>query len=369
MVHMADRRTILKTAGVAGLSATLAGCSSIIEGNSETASSGDGSNLDELPEMEISYAHSGNTDIGNHQHRAAVTFKNHIESRTDGNFTVNISPGGELGSLVDVTEQNIDGTIEVVGSTAEGHLAPFYPNINVYAMPYAFRNEEVANYVFDKEFGTQLWEDFRDKTGLRMLTWYDNGGFRCFSTGDTAIRSMDDFDGLTFRTMQIEAHQELVRQLGASPEPIDWGELYQALDQGVVDGQENSVPTFISGKFEEVQDHLLLDNHVFTMNFIHCNDGWFQELPAGYQEIVRQAGYLATKDARMVNRVRRSTGVEYVESQGVEVHDPPQEFVDEMAEATQEPVREIIEEQMDDPGMIDDMLDAIERAEEDLGYV
>jgi C4-dicarboxylate-binding protein DctP len=366
---MVDRRTVLKTAGVAGLSATLAGCSAILEDDGGSTSGESAGDLGELPEMEITYAHSGNTDISNHQHRAAVTFKNHIESRTNGNFTVNISPGGELGSLVDVTEQNIDGTIEVVGSTAEGHLAPFYPNINVYALPYAFRNVEVANYVFDKEFGDQLWADFRDQTGLRMLTWYDNGGFRCFSTGNTPIRSMEDFDGLTFRTMQIEAHQELVRSLGANPEPIDWGELYQALDQGVVDGQENSVPTFISGKFEEVQDHLILDNHVFTMNFIHCNDGWFQGLPSGYQEVVRQAGYLATKDARMVNRVRRETGISYVESQGVEVYDPPQDLIDDMAEATQEPVRGIIEEEMDDPGMVDDMLDAIQQAEEDLGYV
>lgn len=105
------------------------------------------------------------------------------------------------------------------------------------------------------------------------------------------------------------------------------------------------------------------------MNFIHCNDGWFQGLPAGYQEVVRQAGYLATKDARMVNRVRRETGISYIESQGVEVYDPPQDLIDDMAEATQEPVRGIIEEEMDDPGMVDDMLDAIQQAEEDLGYV
>lgn len=368
---MTNRRTLLKQTagfGAVGLTAALAGCSAILEDDGSAGGAEAAGDVDDLPEMEITFAHSGDTDIRNHQHRAATTFKNHIESRTNGRFTVNISPGGELGTLVEVTEQNMDGTVEVVGSTAEGHLAPFYPNINVYAVPYAFRNEEVANYVFDKEFGDQLWEDFRDQLGLRMLTWYDNGGFRCFSTGGTEIRNLDDFEGLTFRTMEIEAHQELVRQLGANPEPIAWDELYQALDQGVVNGQENSLPTFISGNLEEVQEFVILDNHVFTMNFIHCNDSWFQDLPVQYQEIVKQAGHLATHDARMINRVRRETGIEYVESHGVEVYDPPQDFVDEMTEATQEPVIDIIEDEMDDPGMIDDMMDAIEQAEEDLGY-
>lgn len=368
---MTDRRSVLKGAagiGAVGMTAALAGCSSVLDDDDAEADTGSIDGLGDLPEMEITFAHSSNTDITNHQHRSAVTFKEHIERRTEGQFTVNISPGGELGTLGELTEQNIDGTLEVVGSTAEGHLAPFYPNINVYAVPYAFRNEEVANYVFDKEFGEMLWEDLREQTGLRMLTWYDNGGFRCFSTGETQIRDLDDFDGLTFRTMEIEAHQELVRQLGANPEPIAWDELYQALDQGTVNGQENSLPTFISGNFEEVQDYFIFDNHVFTMNFVHCNDDWFQDLPAAYQSLVEEAGYLATADARRVNRIGRELGVDYVEGEGVDVWDPPQEFLDDLADATQEPVIDVIEDEMDDPGMVDDMMDAIDRAEEELGY-
>lgn len=364
----------MRKAGVlsasAGVVAT-AGCSSLTSsgnGNGGSATDSGGSGGVENPEMTVTLGHSGPEDITQHQHRAAVTFKNHVESATNGNLTVEISPGGALGSLREMVEQNQSGSLELVGSTAEGHLAPFYPNINVYALPYAFRNVEVANYVFDKEFGDTLWQDFREQTGLRMLTWYDNGGFRSFGVSGVEIESVEDMEGLDIRTMQIEAHQELVSQLGANPTPIDWNELYQAIDQGVVAGQENSIPTVISGDLHEVLDYIILDRHVFTMNFIHCNEDWFQDLPVHYQRIVLEGGQLASKDARMINRVQRQRGVQTVEEAGVTVYDPPQDVIDEFQEATQEPVGEIVREQMDDPELVDQMVDAIEQAEKDLGY-
>ncbi|XVH33403.1 TRAP transporter substrate-binding protein DctP (plasmid) [Haloferacaceae archaeon DSL9] len=346
----------------------------IVPGGGSEQTSGEIDDPEDLPEIEATLGHSGPEDVGIHQHRAATTFKNYIEARTDGRFTIEIVPGGALGSLVEMTEQNIDGAIELVGSTAEGHLAPFYPNINVYASPFAFASgseeEDImtANYVFDKEFGQMLWEDFRDQTGLRMLTWYDNGGFRNFGIAGSEVRQASDMEGLTIRTMEIEAHMELVRQLGASPEPMAWEELYEGIDQGVVNGQENSIPTVISGNLHEVMDWIILDGHCFTMNFIHCNDEWFQDLPVEYQGLVVQAGQMASLDARTVNRLQRSWGNEIVESQGVEIYEPSEEEIETFREATVDPVNEVIEQEMDDPGMIDEMADAIERAREELGF-
>lgn len=374
-----NRRSFMRKASALGITAgvaSTAGCSSLGAtggngngngGNGNGSGSQNGNDL-AMPEMTVTLGHSGPEDIQQHQHRAATTFKNYVEQQTNGNFTVEISPGGALGSLREMIEQNQSGSLELVGSTAEGHIAPFYSNINVYALPYAFRNVEVANYVFDKGFGDTLWEDFRDQTGLRMLTWYDNGGFRSFGIAGSEIRSLSDMEGLDIRTMQIEAHQELVRQLGANPTPIDWNELYQAIDQGVVAGQENSIPTVISGDLHEVLDFIILDRHVYTMNFIHANESWFQDLPEHYQQIVLTAGRLASQDARMINRIQRQRGVQTVEDAGVTVFDPPQDLITEFQEATQEPVGQIVREQMDDPGLVDEMTDAIEQAEQDLGY-
>jgi TRAP-type transport system periplasmic protein len=370
-----NRRRFLQATGATVTMGALAGCTDmIIPDDGESEAGGEIDDPDDLPEVEATLGHSGPEDTGMHQHRAAVTFKDYIENQTDGQFTIDIVPGGGLGDLGEMTEQNIEGAVELVGSTAEGHLAPFYPNINVYASPFAFatgdEEEDIitANYVFDKEFGQRLWEDFRDQTGLRMLTWYDNGGFRNFGIAGEEVRDASDMEGLTIRTMEIEAHMELVRQLGASPEPMAWEELYEGIDQGVVDGQENSIPTVISGNLQEVIDWVITDGHCFTMNFIHCNDDWFQDLPLEYQSLVIEGGQMASLDARKVNRLQRMWGNDIVESEGVEIYEPDEDELDTFREATQEPVDEVIRDEMDDPDMLDEMMEAIDEARTELGF-
>ncbi len=366
------RRSFLKKAsalGAVGVSASVAGCF----GDDGNGGNGNGQaaveDPDELPEENITLSHTSDPDPQNHPEHQARTIKNYMESRTDGQFTVDIAAGGELGTTTDIIEQTIDGTIEVVSSIAEGHIAPFYPNINVYSVPYVFPDVEVANRVFDKEFGDTLREDMLDKTGLRMLAWWDNGGFRHFSA-NTELRSVDDFDGLTIRTMQIEAHQEIVRQLGASPEAIDWTELYDALNQGVVDGQENAIPTFTLPNLQEVQDYVIMDGHVFTMVFNCVNDEWFQGLHPTYQQLFREANFWAMNDARAVTRILRESDLEMIQEEyGVEVYEPTPDEIDEFQDATQEPVEELIRDEMDDPELLGEMYDAIEAEMEPLpGY-
>jgi len=104
------------------------------------------------------------------------------------------------------------------------------------------------------------------------------------------------------------------------------------------------------------------------MNFIHSNEEWFQDLPEYYQQLVLQAGKLASQEARSINRIQRERGRQTVEDAGVTVLDPSQDVIDGFAEATQEPVGEIVRDQMDDPSMVDEMQEAIQQAEEDLGY-
>ena len=212
------RRSFLKTAsaaGAVGLSVALAGCSGDDNGNGGAGAEEPVENADDLPEVEITLSHTSDPDPRQPPQHQAERIQRYMEARSDGRFQMDIAAGGELGTTTDIIEQTIDGTIEVVSSIAEGHIAPFYPNINVYSVPYVFPDVEIANRVFGNEFGETMREDLLEKTGLRMLAWWDNGGFRHYSANDP-LRSIDDFEGKTFRTMQIEAHQEIVRQLGAS---------------------------------------------------------------------------------------------------------------------------------------------------------
>jgi TRAP-type C4-dicarboxylate transport system substrate-binding protein len=371
------RRNILKGMGAAGAVGVLAGCQSLGLGGDGQAGSGGGgdgeasraqTDPEDLPEVEATYAHLAPPEIANHNHQAAVTLKEKMETWSDGKFTVNISPAGELGSSTELVEQTSDGAIEMSGGLVEGHLAPFYPDINVYADPYAFPSIEVAQYVMDDSFGDTLREAMRQELDLRSIGWHDNGGFRNYFTGGQQIESLEDFEGLTFRNMQIEAHQEITRSLGATPEPIDWTELYSALDQGVVDGAEGSVPLFILGKFEEVQEFMILDGHVWSYVFNFANEGWFQDLHPTYQDWLLRAGHWGAINARGVNAVARKRGKQYMRDNGVEIHDPPADVRQKFKEATQENVRAVIRDQMDNPDLIDEMNQAIEDAKEQLGH-
>lgn len=363
-----ERRTFMAGMGTLAAAGMLAGCQALRDAGDGAADVDPAEDVDELPEEEMTFAHLAPPDIGNHNHRSAVTFQQYMENRSDGKFTVNISPAGELGSSTELVEQTMDDALEVAAGLAEGHIAPFYPDINVYADPYAFPSVQVAQHVMDDWFGDELRADMENELGIKVVGWHDNGGFRNYFTGGPRIETLDDFEGLTFRNMQIEAHQEITRALGATPEPIDWTELYEALDQGVVDGAEGSIPLFILGNFEEVQEFMILDGHVWSYIWIFASEGWFEDLHPTYQQMVREAGIWASVDARKVNAVARNRGAQYMEDNGVEIYEPPLDTVENFREATQEPVREIIRDEMDNPGKIEDMTQAIDDAVEGLGF-
>lgn len=367
---MYSRRQTLKAAmGATGIGA-LAGCSALLGDNEDpegrTETDLDEGDLDELPEIEITVGASSNRHRVSQNTRAVMTFREILSEATDGKITVDAQMESQLGDQRELIEQNINGTVEVVCSTSEGHLAPFYPNMNIIGAPYLFNDVDHALYTLDHYMG-HMFEDFREQTGMRILAYYDNGGFRSFGT-IPEIRGPDDLEGLRIRTMEIDAHQELVRQLGASPEPIAWSELYDATNQGVVDGQENSMPTVVAGNLQEVIDHIILDRHVFSMNFFHANEEWFQDLPEAYQQLVLEAGFWAGHDARMINRYRRNRSAGFMEEAGVEVYDPPPEVLDEFAERTQEPVLELVRDQIDNEELLNNFLDAADDAEDVLGF-
>lgn len=365
-----NRRNFIRAVGGVGVVSALAGCQ-MIGGNGESTSGNQSAeNIDpeELPEVEATYAHLAPPEPDNHNHRAALTLQRIMEERSNGRFTVNISPAGELGSSTEHIEQTAEGAIAMSGGLVEGHIAPFFPDINVYADPYAFPSIQIAQHVMDSPWGDDLRDRMDEALGVRTIGWHDNGGFRNYFTGGQRIESLEDFEGLTFRNMQIEAHMEITRQLGATPEPVDWTELYTALDQGVVDGAEGSIPLFILGQFEEVQNFMILDGHVWSYVFNFANPDWFNNLHPTYQQWLTEAGLWGAFDARKVNAVARNQGQQYLADNGVEIHDPPDDVVDEFRNTVQEPVREVIRNEMDNPELIDSMNQAIEDAQEALGY-
>lgn len=354
------RRKALQLAGVGSI-VSLSGCSSLTGGSGQGTGQAEGSpagDTSELPEIEAQIAHHMEPSPIAHPHQAAIEFKERMEAWTDGRFSVEVVPGGAIGSEGEVLEQNIDGSLEMSTAIAEGALAPFYSNINVIGVPYMFRNVNEANAVFDGEYGDRLFEDMRQETGLRVLSFWENGGFRTFSTTDTPIEQPSDFEGLTIRTMEIEAHQEMVRALGAEPEPIPGAELYNALEQGIVDGQENSIPTMVQSRRYEVQGYFIMDKHLYSQNYLIASDSWYQNLHPTYQSLVDHASTHASRVARRICRIGRNQGRAFIESQGPEFIDVSAEQKQEYADITQDPALEIIRGEISDEMWIDDLFTA-----------
>jgi len=368
--HPIERRRFLKatSAGV-GVSA-LSGCASLLGSNDNgnpTDQEAQIDSTDELPEVEATYAHLGPPDPSLRSQRLAVTVKNYMEEISDGKFTVDIAPAGEVGGTKEIAEQIQNGTTEM-GALTGAHLAPFYPDFNCYAGAYMFQDVDLGLAVMDGPFGDKLREGFLEETGARIFGWIDTGGFQSFSNNVRPLESVEDFEGLSIRTMAMEAHQELCRLLGMSPEPFDITQLYESLDQGVYDGQKNAVETVILFNFYEVQDYMTWDEHQLSFVWLHQNNEWYENLHPVYQRWLDEAGYRASVVGRRMTRFYRNYGREYVAEQGMETYDPPQSLIDDLREKTQEPLNDYIREVMDNPVLLDDLYDAIEETEEELGY-
>jgi C4-dicarboxylate-binding protein DctP len=290
-----------------------------------------------------------------------------IEARSGGRIEFEIFPGGQLGGIESLVNQVKDGILQSC-DPADGHFASTFPDIQVFGIPYLFVSREVAWEVLDGPFGDKMRDRMAQETGLRPLFWGENGGFRHYTNNVREVRSPEDMAGLKMRTMNHPLHMEIAKSLGMSPTPIAWGELYTALQTGVVEGQENAIPTFMVPKLYEVQGHMTLDGHVYSINTITVNEQFWQSLPDDLKAVVEQAAEVALVTARGLSVSNEISGRRFLEEQGVTIYDPTSAEKAQFRERAQGPAIEWLKTQMSDPALIDDMRAAVAEAESKYGY-
>lgn len=289
-----------------------------------------------------------------------------IEARSGGRIEVEMFPGSQLGGIESLINQTKDGIIQAA-DPADGHFASMFPDIQVFGIPYVFVSREVAWRVLDGPFGEMMRDRMAEATGLRPLFWTENGGFRHYSTAGREVRSADDMAGIKMRTMNHPLHMEIAKSLGMSPTPVAWGELYTALQTGVVEGQENAIPTFLIPKLYEVQDNMILDGHVYSINTVVVNEAWYQSLPEDLRTAVDQAAAIARTTNRGLSIANEISGRAFLEEQGVTIYDPTAAEKAVFRERAQPPALEWLKTQID-AELIDEMLAAVAEAEEYYGY-
>ncbi len=220
-------------------------------------------------------------------HLGAVRFKEIVEKETKGDVTVSVFPNNQLGTGErDLLEGLQLGTVDFyVGST--GPMSGFEKKFMLFDFPFLFKSKRHVYGVLDGKIGAYVM-GLLDKQGMKGLAWCENG-FRHVTNSKRPIAVPADAKGLKLRTMENKVHMAIWKALGADPTPMAWGEIFTALQQGTVDGQENPIPVIYTSKIYEVQKHLSLTGHVFSPAMIIMSKAKFDALPKEYQDIVLKA--------------------------------------------------------------------------------
>jgi len=255
------------------------------------------------PTLTLRMAHS--LDQEHVVHKAMLKMAERLEYYSGGTMKIQVYSGGQLGSERELIELLQIGSLALTKVSA-APLEGFAPSMQVFSVPYVFRDETHLWQVLEGPIGQKLLADL-SPVRLKGLGYYDAGS-RSFYTTQAKITSPADLSGLKFRVPNSQTAVQMVQTLGGAATPVDWGELYTALQQGVVDGAENNPPSFYLSRHYELCKYYLLDEHTSVPDLIlmsqHIWDsltpqqqGWLQQAVADSVVFQRQAWKTSTADA------------------------------------------------------------------------
>ncbi len=264
--------------------------------------------------MKISIAIQQNS----HQGVGIDTFAKEVERRTGGRYKIQTFYSGALGAERESIEATQLGTQDLT-LTSTGPVPNFVPEVRILDVPFLFRDYAHARAVLDGPIGQEMLGKF-DAKGMKALAWGENG-FRHMTNSKRAINGPDDLKGLKMRTMENPVHIQAYKGFGINPTPMAFTEVFMALQQGTVDGQENPLSVITAAKFEQVQKHLSLTGHVYSPAVFLMNKTKFDALSSADKQHFLDAA----KEAAKANRGRvdqdEKTAVADLRSKGMQVID------------------------------------------------
>lgn len=216
---------------------------------------------------------------------AAEKFAQLVEERTNGKVKVEIFHSGQLGNERELIEGTGLGTVDIA-VTASAPWGNFLKELMVFDLPFLFRDREHAYKVLDGEIGKSILNKMQEK-GVIGLAFWENG-FRHVSNSKKVIKTPDDMAGLKIRLMENPVHLATFKALGALPTPMAWGEVFTALQQGTIDGMENSPVVYVTSNLYEVQKYMSLTGHFYSPAPLIMNKNKFESLPEDIQKVIVQ---------------------------------------------------------------------------------
>lgn len=327
---------------VLALSLLVAGC-----GSSNSNSPAGGDTAKDIPEQKFVMKLGTVEAVESVKHQACEMFKQKVEEATKGNVKIELYPASQLG--------NARAQVEAVQlNTQQAALLPnsnyvsFFPPASITDMPYLFPNREVTYKIMDGKVGEEYFKAY-ESTGIHVLTMWESG-FKQL-TGNFEITKPEDFQGKKIRVMENPVLIAQFKAMGASAIPINYSETYNALQQKVVDGQENPMMSIYDMKFQEVQKYIAVSDHGWLPLVLGVNKDWWDSLPQEYQTILKESADECRDWLReAIAEEEQETIMPAFEKSGMKIIQLTQEQKDTFAAKIKEPTREALVGILDDQG-------------------
>ena len=263
---------------------------------------------------------SGSTTPDTHPYNLGMNRLNELlQEKTNGAVSVDHFGSSQLGGERDLIEGLQLGSVQMCCiSTAP--LSGFTDSFLVFDLPFIFETNEQARAVMDSDVGTEILNSVEDQ-GLVGVCWFENG-FRNVTNNVRPINKPEDLKGLKIRTMENQMHMAAFQIMGADPTPMAMGEVFTALQQGTIDGEENPVPIVESNKLDEVQKYNSLTGHLFSPAPVFISKDYYDGMPEEYQKAVMEAGKESVDYQREQIDEQTASGIEVMkERTGMETNE------------------------------------------------
>jgi len=261
---------------------------------------------------------------------ASRFFAKAVAEKTNGRINIDTFGNGVLGSEPEMQASVQAGFIDImVGPTP--NLVGVVPEFMIYDLPFFYKDFDAADAVMDGEVGEHLFAQLKEKTGIVGLAWWDNG-FRHMTNGVREVNTVEDMKGLNIRVIPNPLFLATWSALGTNPTPLPWPELYSALENRAVDGQETPYALIHTARFYEVQKHLAKTGHVYTPFVLLASQKWFESLSDEDKAAVMEAGKESAAFQREISRKAAEDLEKDLIAKGFNITYPTPEALAEMSE-------------------------------------
>lgn len=294
-------------------------------GNEGSANAGDGGGEDSGAKgdknskpVSLKLAHTQSTD--HPVHKSLEKFAELVKEKTDGQVTVEIFANGVLGDERKYIESLQTGLLDMAKVSIDS-MENFEKLYSVFTIPYAFEGMDHGRKFMNSEKMEDFYTSTIDTLDIRGLTWYNSGG-RNYYARDKAILSPDDMKGMVMRVQSSQIQIKTIETLGGSATPVDWGELYTALQQGVVDGADNGIVAFADNNLCEVVKHFSFTEHILSPDILLIKNSVYEKLTPEQQAAVKEAAKESTAFHDEIWGAAEQAAIEKSEAAGVTIYRP-----------------------------------------------